>query len=120
MGPQGVAGMMQHQAHTANANGAMGGVPVAVGGGGVMGMAAGGHMGLGGGGSGGGGGGGGRELLGQGMGVVGQHGGGGGGGGVGVAIMGGVTLAPVKRRISREGGWPGECVLVGWLCFLFD
>lgn len=102
-GAQGVPGMMEQQAHNANANGVMGGLPVAVGGGGVMTMTAGGHMGGLGGGVGVGGG---RELLGQGIGVVGQHGGSGGGGEVGVAVMGGATLAPVKRRISREGG-PG-------------
>ena len=55
------------------------------------------------------------------MGVAGQHGRGGGGGvgEVGVAIMGGVALAPVKRRISREGGWQGECVFMSVCVFFF-
>eukprot|EP00904_Undaria_pinnatifida_P007388 jgi/Undpi1/377/HiC_scaffold_1.g00373.m1 len=92
MGTPGVVVGIVQQPHAANSG--MGGVPQPVGGGSVMGMNAG-HMGA----LGGVDGGGGRGMLGHGMGVAGQH----AGGGVGVAVMGGVSLAPVKRRVSREG-----------------
>lgn len=94
MGTPGVVVGIVQQPHAANSG--MGGVPQPVGGGSVMGMNAG-HMGA----LGGVDGGGGRGMLGHGMGVAGQH----AGGGVGVAVMGGVSLAPVKRRVSREGEW---------------